>query len=570
MGSYITLAGTVEGKVTIIGDTLLIQPGANIAGGVVACVDTVTDLRVDAQPIERCKDAGALMSLFAPLQGLSKGFEISQLAASGGLTGRLYSAIRITAVNRPIGLSRDDPATPVQSRSGGAPFSPGSMAALAAWLSTTVSLGWVSSSGQPFRYRIGARAAGTGAGVSRAGHLHLDGSPWRCWSAISPCAIGADHSPARDRGGICSILCSRSGMCWRSFLRRPVRPAADGADGCGGFRRLRWRPAWARARSAPLCRAEKEVQSTGKATRRPFSRLSYRIKTFLAGDRQLKTLCVLGVLAVNPFFCRKSQSGYTYSKSFTFSYERDLRMSRMKIVQGLLPLLLIIVLLNMLVVVAAQQGTETGTTYEVKESDETLTGIAERFEKPADCIQEANSLIANPVFRVGQRVFIPDDCSAFLDAGGGAAGTDLPTPTAETVTATPRVTNTQNPAHIDAIPAVIQDETYVVLAGDRLSKIAESYGATLACLVRANRIANPDLIYIGQQLSIPASCQGGGGGDITADSVSVGRTCQFDRYPGRAAPNGVYSIASGTRSVHRLRFRDFAAMPARIQPGHCE
>jgi LysM repeat protein len=221
-------------------------------------------------------------------------------------------------------------------------------------------------------------------------------------------------------------------------------------------------------------------------------------------------------------------------------------MSRMKIVQGLLPLLLIIVLLNVLVVVAAQQGTEAGTTYEVKESDETLAGIAERFEKPADCIQEANSLIANPVFRVGQRVFIPDDCSAFLDAGGGA-GADLPTPTAESVTATPRVTNTPKPppTSTPAPATVIRDETYIVVPGDRLSKIAESYGATLTCLVRANRIANPDLIYIGQQLSIPASCQGGGGGDIMADSVSVGRTCQFDRYPGRTAPNGVYTIRQG-------------------------
>jgi lysozyme len=86
----------------------------------------------------------------------------------------------------------------------------------------------------------------------------------------------------------------------------------------------------------------------------------------------------------------------------------------------------------------------------------------------------------------------------------------------------------------------------VVVPGDRLSKIAESFGATLACVVRANRIANPDLIYIGQQLSIPASCQGGGGGgDITADSVSVGRTCQFDRYPGRTAPDGVYTLRAG-------------------------
>ena len=87
MGSDITLDGTVEGKVTVIGDTFIIHPGAKIGGGVVACVDAITDLRTNAPQIQPCKDADALMSIFAPLQGLSKGFEISQLAASGGLSG---------------------------------------------------------------------------------------------------------------------------------------------------------------------------------------------------------------------------------------------------------------------------------------------------------------------------------------------------------------------------------------------------------------------------------------------------------------------------------------------------
>ena len=87
MGTDVSLDGSVAGKVTVIGDTLVVHPSAEISGAVVACVDTITDLRTDTRPIERCKDAEALMSLFIPLQGLSKGFEISQLAASGGLSG---------------------------------------------------------------------------------------------------------------------------------------------------------------------------------------------------------------------------------------------------------------------------------------------------------------------------------------------------------------------------------------------------------------------------------------------------------------------------------------------------
>jgi hypothetical protein len=87
MGADVTLDGTVAGNVTVIGKSLVVNRGAKIAGGVIACVDSITDLRVDAPKIQPCQDTDALMSLFTPLQGLSNGFEISQLAASGGLTG---------------------------------------------------------------------------------------------------------------------------------------------------------------------------------------------------------------------------------------------------------------------------------------------------------------------------------------------------------------------------------------------------------------------------------------------------------------------------------------------------
>lgn len=115
MGSDVMLAGTVTGKVTIIGDTLTINPDAQVSGSITACVDTITDLRTDAVAVEPCTDTEALMQLFAPLQGLSKGFEISQLAASGGLTGNglLFSltasllltglsALAVTAFPRPF------------------------------------------------------------------------------------------------------------------------------------------------------------------------------------------------------------------------------------------------------------------------------------------------------------------------------------------------------------------------------------------------------------------------------------------------------------------------------------
>jgi LysM repeat protein len=47
--------------------------------------------------------------------------------------------------------------------------------------------------------------------------------------------------------------------------------------------------------------------------------------------------------------------------------------------------------------------------------------------------------------------------------------------------------------------------TYIVGWGDTLSSIARRYGTSVSAIVQANQMANPDLIYVGQRLSIPAS-----------------------------------------------------------------
>jgi spore coat assembly protein SafA len=44
---------------------------------------------------------------------------------------------------------------------------------------------------------------------------------------------------------------------------------------------------------------------------------------------------------------------------------------------------------------------------------------------------------------------------------------------------------------------------YIVQKGDTLWKIAKRYNVTLDAIIKANNIANPDLIYPGQRLIIP-------------------------------------------------------------------
>jgi len=48
---------------------------------------------------------------------------------------------------------------------------------------------------------------------------------------------------------------------------------------------------------------------------------------------------------------------------------------------------------------------------------------------------------------------------------------------------------------------------YIVQKGDTLASIAARYGTTVAAMAAKNQIANPNLIYVGQRLSVP--CDGG-------------------------------------------------------------
>lgn len=133
---------------------------------------------------------------------------------------------------------------------------------------------------------------------------------------------------------------------------------------------------------------------------------------------------------------------------------------------------------------------------------------------------------------------------ALLFAGSGLlSAQEAATPTPEAIEVTPEATVEAAEA---APSAVLEDITYTVVKGDRLIKIAEQFGVTVLCLARANRIVNPNLIYIGQELLIPASCQGGGGGEETpADENAAVRVCAFDRNAGRVIRNDIYTVQVG-------------------------
>ena len=54
-----------------------------------------------------------------------------------------------------------------------------------------------------------------------------------------------------------------------------------------------------------------------------------------------------------------------------------------------------------------------------------------------------------------------------------------------------------------AVGTANADTTYIVQSGDTLSSIARQFGVTVTAVVQANHIVNPNLIYVGNSLTIP-------------------------------------------------------------------
>jgi LysM repeat protein len=111
----------------------------------------------------------------------------------------------------------------------------------------------------------------------------------------------------------------------------------------------------------------------------------------------------------------------------------------------------------------------SGTVYVVRRGD-SLGAIAARFGVSVSAIVRANGIRNPNLIFAGQRLVIPGRGSS------SAAG---------------------------AASAPATGGVYVVRRGDSLGAIAVRYGTSVAALARANRIANPSIIYVGQRLVIP-------------------------------------------------------------------
>ncbi|MFN2296627.1 MAG: LysM peptidoglycan-binding domain-containing protein [Candidatus Promineifilaceae bacterium] len=139
-----------------------------------------------------------------------------------------------------------------------------------------------------------------------------------------------------------------------------------------------------------------------------------------------------------------------------------------------------------------------GTAYIVKPGD-SLSKIASRFGVTVQEIVDANHIEDPNVVVVGMELTIPDGESAAVDNAQEPAATEIPAAQAEVSPAAEAATSiTQETDAGSTIPG-----TYVVAAGDSLSKIAAMFGTVYKVLADLNGIASPYRIYAGQILNIP-------------------------------------------------------------------
>lgn len=151
---------------------------------------------------------------------------------------------------------------------------------------------------------------------------------------------------------------------------------------------------------------------------------------------------------------------------------------------------------------------------------DTLTDIASRLGTSVDDLHKANPQISNPdrIF-AGQTLQIPGEpapageVTHIVQRGDSlsALGQRYGVSVSDLLAANPQIRNAEliHPGDALRIPSAVSNDggqvaTETVRPGDTLSAIAQRNGVTVGALVQANNIQNPDRIYPGEVLVIPA------------------------------------------------------------------
>lgn len=132
---------------------------------------------------------------------------------------------------------------------------------------------------------------------------------------------------------------------------------------------------------------------------------------------------------------------------------------------------------------------------------ESLTAISRRYGLDVQELMRINGVTNPNHIEIGQTLRL-----SAVAVAAPAARAETPAP--------PRQAPAMPSQAATAAATVEAGGTYVVQAGDSLSRIAQAHGLTMQQLMRANAIINPEVVYVGQTLRIP-------GADAAAAPVSI-------------------------------------------------
>jgi LysM repeat protein len=157
---------------------------------------------------------------------------------------------------------------------------------------------------------------------------------------------------------------------------------------------------------------------------------------------------------------------------------------------------------------AGSGGSGAATVVHVVAPGETLSAIARHYGSSVAALASANGISDPDLVRIGARLQVPAGSgSSSSSSGGGAA------------------------------------RNHTVASGETLAGIARRYGVSVGAIVTANRVSNPNLIRIGQVLSVPASTGASGGAPASpSGSGAYGAT---GGTTGRTGASGTHTVAAG-------------------------
>jgi membrane-bound lytic murein transglycosylase D len=138
--------------------------------------------------------------------------------------------------------------------------------------------------------------------------------------------------------------------------------------------------------------------------------------------------------------------------------------------------------------------------HKVRRGD-TLSQIASEYRVSLAALMRINGFTGKDMLRVGQTIKLP------IEAGGRTAAVTAAAATVS-ATATAAVARAEPEPRKAPEPAVTTDDgarVYVVRNGDSIERIAKKTGVDANALLAANAIANKNLIFAGQTLTLPSA-----------------------------------------------------------------